>query len=247
MKSSLLSVTFRGMTIAQIAELAARGGVAAIEWGSDVHVPAGDQKAAAEAVSACREHGLAVSAYGAYYNCDEEDFAPYIETALALGTDIIRVWANNGIESSGTLPASERARVVATLQKCVEMAAKAGITVATEFHPNTLTDTLESTQQLLSEVPGLYTYWQPVSRLSAEENLSQMRALGKKVKNLHAFYLVDGKRRPLEDGAENWLQYLTQAQQVTDAGYVGIEFVRGGTAEQFLADAKTLNDILQKI
>ena len=248
MKTSLLSVTFRGMTIAQVAETAARGGVDAIEWGSDVHVKAGDTAAIDAAVAACKQYGLAVSAYGAYYNCDgTEDFAPYVETAAKLGTNIIRVWANSGIESSATLSDADRARVVEDLKNAVALAAKRGIIVATEFHPNTLTDTLESTLQLLAEVPGLYTYWQPVWCLSVEENLRQLTALGKKVKNLHTFYTVDGKRHALSDGKENLKTLFTRAKETSDAGYIGIEFVRGSTAEQFLADAATLKEILSEI
>ena len=78
MKTALLSVTFRKMGIAEIAALAAKGGVDAIEWGSDVHVKAGDMEAANLAVSACRENGLSISAYGSYYRCGDEEFAPYI-------------------------------------------------------------------------------------------------------------------------------------------------------------------------
>ena len=248
MKTSLLSVTFRSMTIAQVAETAARGGVDAIEWGSDVHVKAGDAAAIDAAVAACKQYGLAVSAYGAYYNCDgTEDFAPYVETAKKLGTNIIRVWAKNGIESSADLPEDERAQVVADLKNAVALAAKEGIMVATEYHPNTLTDTLESTLQLLSEVPGLYTYYQPVWRKSVEENLNHLTALGKKVKNLHTFYTVEGKRHALADGENDLKTLFARAMETADAGYVGIEFVRSGTAEQFYADATTLKKILAEI
>lgn len=247
MKTSLLSVTFRKKSIEEIAELAAKGGVDAIEWGSDVHVPAGDAEAAARAVKACKENGIGVSAYGAYYTCDDKDFAPYVATAKQLGTDIIRVWAGS-MEHSSTLPAEERARITERLQNAVALAAKEGIIVATEYHPNTLTDTLESTKQLLADVPGLYTYWQAKTDMSPEANLAEMQALGKKVVNLHAFYFDEGhNRRPLADGKAVWHRYLTQATALTDARSVGLEFVLGGTAEQFLADAQALKEVLSGI
>ncbi len=247
MKTSLLSVTFRKMSIEEIAALAAQGGVDAIEWGSDVHVPAGDRDAADRAVKACKAHGLAVSAYGSYCRCAEENFADYIATAKQLGTNIIRVWAGN-IDHSSTLSAEDRAKITAYLKNAVAMAAKEGITVATEYHPNTLTDTLESTQQLLADVPGLYTYWQAKTDMPVDVNLAEMKALGKKAVNLHAFYFDENhKRQPFAAGKAAWSRYLSQAKALTDAAYVGLEFVLGGTAEQFLEDAKALTEVLAAI
>ena len=50
MKTSVASVTFRNKRIAEVAELARRAGLDAIEWGGDVHVPPGDLEAAQTAL-----------------------------------------------------------------------------------------------------------------------------------------------------------------------------------------------------
>ena len=243
MKTALLSVTFRKMGIAEIAALAAKGGVDAIEWGSDVHVKAGDMEAANLAVSACREHGLSISAYGSYYRCGDEDFAPYLETAKHLGVSLIRVWAGN-IESSETLPEEERMAITEKLRAAVKLAEGTGITIATEYHPNTLTDTLESAQRLLSDVPGLYTYWQVNNSLTVEENLAEIDALQDKIVNAHAFYFEDGVRLPFSRGKAAWEKYLAKLNK-TQCASVGLEFVLGGTAEQFIEDAKALKELIK--
>lgn len=245
MKTSLLSVTFRRKTVEEIVALAAQGGVDAIEWGSDVHIPPTDPANAAKALRLCRENGLEVSAYGTYYRCDGTDFAPYLEVAQILQTRVIRVWA--GSLGSEECPAETRSVIVESLKKAVEMASGTGCVIAVEYHPYTLTDTLESTLQLLQEVPGLYTYWQYILTLSVEENLSHIEALGEKVQNIHAYYYEDKQQASMASGTQTWKTYLTKAKQCTQAGYVGLEFVRGGTAEQFLEDAAALKKIVSSL
>ena len=245
MKTSLLSVTFRKKTVEEIVDLAAQGGVDAIEWGSDVHVPPTDPENAKRAFNLCREKGLEVSAYGTYYRCDGADFAPYLQTAQILQTRVIRVWA--GSLGSRECPEETRSAIVENLKKAVKMAEGTGCIIALEYHPYTLTDTLESTQALLRDVPGLYSYWQFVLDLSVEENLSHIEALGEAVQNIHAYYYEGKQQSSMASGEETWKRYLTKAQQCTQAGYVGLEFVRGGTAEQFLEDAAALRKIVESI
>ena len=243
MKTALLSVTFRKMGIAEIARLASQGGVDAIEWGSDVHVKAGDAVATQAALDACRENGLSISAYGSYYRCGDEDFAPYLETAKRLGVSVIRVWAGN-IECSETLPEAERLAITEKLRAAVAMAAGTGIIIATEYHPNTLTDRLESAKRLLADVPGLYTYWQANNSLSVEENLKAIRELQDKIVNAHAFYFENGVRLPLSAGKAAWKAYIA-ALKKTQCASVGLEFVLNGTAEQFIEDAVVLKELIK--
>ena len=46
MKTSVASVTFRRKSVCEVAELARRAGLDAIEWGGDIHVPPGNAQAA---------------------------------------------------------------------------------------------------------------------------------------------------------------------------------------------------------
>ena len=241
MKTSLISVTFRQKSVEEIADIARKGGLEAIEWGGDKHVVPGNKDAIALAGKVCAENGLSVSAYGSYYRCNNgEDFAPVLETALALGTKIIRVWAGGGFAHSSQCSPEYRAEVTENLRNAVAMAEKAGCIVATECHPNTLTDCLYSHQQLLADVPGLYTYWQPFYDLTKEENLAYILALGNKIVNVHIFNRSDTNgRTPLADGADRWRAYIPALQAHTQAQSIGLEFVLGDTDEQYFEDCKT--------
>lgn len=251
MKSSLTSITFRKKTIEEIIALVRTTELNAIEWGGDVHVAPGDKEAAKKALRLTRESGLEISAYGSYYRCKpEEDFTPVLESALRLETPIIRVWAGAGFAFSKDCPADDRLRFTEKLADNVRQAKEAGCIVATEYHGNTLTDTLASTQQLLKDIPDLYTYWQPRTRppLPVAENISDVKALGKRVVNVHVFYWDEEcVRHPIKDNADNLLQYLRAADQYTDARYAAIEFVKDESDAQLIEDAATLQELLRKI
>lgn len=245
MKTSLVSVSFRKKSVEEVAALAKQAGLDAIEWGGDVHVPPMDTAAIERALAACKGNGLEVSAYGSYYRCEEgESFAPVLETAVALGTPVIRVWA--GRKGSAVATEEERALTVNILKEAVDMAVQKGCIVATEFHANTLTDTIDSAEQLLAEVPGLYTYWQPNGNLPVEQYLDQIRRLGDRVQNIHVFQRDENKKKvPLEWGKDRWAAYLPAVKALTQSRSAGLEFVLGDSDEQLLADAATLKQLLK--
>ena len=249
MKTSLTSVTFRKKSIEEIVDLVAQAGIDAIEWGGDVHVPPTDPEAAAKAVKLCQEKGIAISAYGSYYRCDEEeDFAPVLEGALRLGTHVIRVWA--GRLGSAVCPADTREKLNKKLAEAVAMAAEKGCIVATEYHPNTLTDDLDSTLQLLADVPGLYTYWQPATSIPREPGYDTyaLEKLGKKVINVHVFHRNDKNQKvPLSVAFDKWVGHFRDLEKFCAVKYGAIEFVMDDTSEQFLDDAKVLKEILAAV
>ena len=248
MKSSLTSVTFRKKTIEEIVDLAVQAGIDAIEWGGDVHVPPTAPAAAQTAVQLCSENGIEISAYGSYYRCSEnEDFLPVLKTALALNTRIIRVWA--GSLGSKMCPPETREKLNRRLSEAVAMAAEKDVIVATEYHSNTLTDELESALQLLTDIPGLYTYWQPSPSIPRAHGYDTytLKQLGKRVINVHVFHQNLKQKAPLSDGFDKWLGYFHDLKKYSAAQYAAIEFVMGDTSEQFLEDAKTLKKILSKV
>lgn len=249
MKTSLTSVTFRKKSIEEIVDLVAQAGLDAIEWGGDVHVPPTDPAAAEKALKLCQEKGIAVSAYGSYYRCDAgEDFAPILEAALHLKTNVIRVWA--GRLGSAKCPPETRAQINASLAKAVAMAKEAGCIVATEYHPNTLTDDLDSTLQLLEDVPGLYTYWQPETSIPRAPGYDTyaLEKLGKRVINVHVFHRnSENQKVPLSVAFDKWVGHFRDLEKFCDVRYGAIEFVMDDTSEQFLDDAKALHEILAAV
>lgn len=63
----LCSVTLRHLDVAGVLAAAVEAGLECVEWGADIHVPAGDEAAAARVRAATEEAGLAVASYGSYY------------------------------------------------------------------------------------------------------------------------------------------------------------------------------------
>ncbi len=247
MKPALTSVTFNGKSIEEVIDLAKKADLPAIEWGAKTHVIAGDTAAAEKAKKLTREAGIAISGYGAYYyGMPGEDFTPTLENALILETPILRVWAGKGFGLSENCPEDLRRQITENLQSAAEKAKKYGITVATEYHLSTLTDNIGSTVRLLADAPDLKTYWQPRHKpvQEIEKEVADITALGEKIVNVHAFCNMEGTRCPLGDWTKEWQAYIAALRAHTKANYAAIEFVKGDTVEQFLADAKTLTDLL---
>ena len=244
MKTSMTSVTFRKKTIPEIVQLAKLAQLDAVEWGGDIHVPMGDFTAALQARTLCEENGLDISAYGSYYRATPgEDFLPVLQTAQMLQCPAIRVWA--GTMGSAECSPLQRQEIVEQLRSAVQLATQAECTVATEYHAWTLTDTLESTLQLLQEVPGLKTFWQPQAGRTLETNLTELGQLKAYVLNLHVFHWdAQFNRFPLADGADLWKQYLHTTVNFNLQSYATLEFVKDDDEVQFLADAKALHKLL---
>lgn len=246
LKTSLTSITFRHKSPDAIIRLAARAQLDAIEWGGDIHLPPGDLNAAQRIRQTMRAYGLAVSAYGSYYRADDADFSAVLATAQALGCRLIRVWAGRK-PSAATAPA-ERTVLVSRLRRAVETAAAVGCTVATEYHADTLTDTLASTRALLDAVPGLRTFWQPPVGLPETENRRALDALAANVESLHVYCRdATGRRLPLAEGRDAWRGYLAQASAWSGIHAATLEFVQGDSEAQFLQDAAVLRTLLKEV
>ena len=240
MQKGMLSITFRDRTPEQVIELTKKTGLTAIEWGGDIHVPHGDVETAKRVGEMTREAGLTVAAYGSYYNCmPDESFDDVLNSAVALGAKVIRVWA--GKQNFADCTQEERARLYAVLSEAVEKSAKHGITVATELHIHTLTDTTNGLVEMLKNVPGLKTYWQQSSYdLTVDDECAVMEKLGENIVNAHINYWVDGVQYPLSDIADRLEKYVPALEKYTAASAFMIEFVKDGKPEQFFADAETL-------
>lgn len=247
MKSSLTSITFRPKSMEEIVALVKKAELDAIEWGGDVHVAPGDREAAKKAYTLCKENGIEISAYGSYFRAKpEEDFAPVLESALAMEAPVIRVWAGSGFGNSENCSEDDRKRFTEKLENAALAAKNHGITVATEFHCSTLTDTLASTVQLLKDAPDLRTYWQPRTHpaQSVAEDLSDVQTLAEKIINIHVFRWIGNDRMPLSQGYDLWTQFMDAVNQYTKAEYAAIEFVANDTDAQFLEDAAVLRRLV---
>lgn len=249
--TGLTSVTFRKLKAEEIIRLAADAELDGIEWGSDVHVPVGDEETAKKVREETEAAGLQVLSYGSYYRlCVQKDpaeaFAPLLKSAAALGAPNIRIWA--GSKQPDDAPDSYYRRAAEELRIICKMAAEKGIRVSTEYHRGTLTQNAESAIKLieLTDCENFGTYWQPNPELSPAINRTELRRLKPYLTNIHVFYWRGDDRRPLAEGQKEWLDYIAAAEAVSQKNAYILEFVRGDSPDAFLSDAKTLNEWVGK-
>jgi len=249
LKTGLTSITFRPLSVDDIIALVKECGIDGIEWGGDVHAKPGEVETAKAIKAKCDTAGIDCQSYGSYYRCDIEAgvFDGDVATAQALGATVIRVWA--GRKGSDKADQSYRDEVVQSLRKAVDMAKIAGITIALEYHGNTLTDTQESAHQLLEEVDRdeLKLYWQPRSGGTMKDDLEQLKAALPVLAHVHCFHWGPNgwsDKRPLADGIEPWTEYMKLIKQAEGDRYIITEFVAGDTPDQFRADAKVLKKLI---
>ena len=232
----LVSVTFRRLSAAEVVALSVRHGMRAIEWGGDVHVPTGDLAVARDVAARCADAGIAVEAYGSYYRASG-DFAPVLDTALALGASRVRVWAGE----RGSAAERDRGAVVDELRRAAELATAAGVEIAVEYHANTLTDTLASALDLFAAVPTMKPYWQPPIGSSVADAFRAVPALAPVA--AHVFSWDDtGNRLPLTARADLWLPVLEQLARLPGSRHALLEFVRDDDPAAFAEDAAVLRD-----
>lgn len=252
-RSGLVSITFRKLEPAEIARLAAMAGLEGIEWGGDVHVPHGDLANARTVRRITEESGLTVTSYGSYYCVGESEeqglaFEKVLDTASELGAPLIRVWA--GKRPSESADAAYRSKVVRESRRIADLAAAAGLTIAYEFHGNSLTDTNASAVHLLEEVAHdrVTSYWQPVGR-SLDYCIRGIQAILPWLSNIHVFHWSGTpiERRPLEEGYEIWKGYLEKVLESERNHWAMLEFVRDDSPEMFLRDAAVLKKLLREI
>ena len=250
--SGLVSVTFRKLSPAEVVALVRKAGLRGIEWGGDVHVPHGDVGRAREVRALTEEAGLKVAAYGSYYRAgwSETNGLPFkhvLDSAVELGAPTIRVWPGN--KASADMSGRERGAVVEDLRRIAGLAEQAGVTISTEFHGGTLTDTNESAAALLAEVAhaNVFTYWQPHNGEETAECVAGLRAVAGRVSNVHVFHWwpTSAERHALADGAARWAEFWRELRALPGERFAMLEFVQGDDEEAFLRDAGTLTEWLK--
>lgn len=238
-KTGLTSVTFRKLTPDEIIKLCVRARVDGIEWGGDVHVPAGNIDLAKEIGKKTRDAGLETLSYGSYYNLGDgvQNFSEVSKTAFGLGASVIRIWTGFGeFDSERYKKAVEETRIVA------DIAAEKNQTVCFEFHAGTINDNGESGLKLIEDIgkDNVFTYWQPI--YDTESDIKSLSVIKEKVKNVHVFHWKSYEERyALSEGLDKWRKYTEILGQ--EHNYL-LEFVKNDSPEQFLLDAASLKRLL---
>lgn len=249
----LCSITFRKLSADAIIALAAEHGLAAVEWGGDIHVPAGDVAAAEAVRRRCTDAGLRTPSYGSYYrlkpDATSETFAPVVETAVALGSETIRLWADE--KPSREMDDDHWRRLTDAGHALAEAAASADCRIGFEYHLGTATDTNASARRLIEGIahPAASLYWQPRQKTTTPERLDSLREALPHLAHLHVFQWVGerDKRLPLLAGAADWQAYLACAAKAPRERCAYLEFVADDSPESFARDAATLRALLAKL
>ena len=238
----LVSVTFRQLTPRQILDVCNRAGLTAIEWGGDVHVPPSDEKNARQVARMSADAGVKICSYGSYYRAGQPlpELEKCLDAANALGTPVIRIWA--GQKGSREFSDDERKYMTEQLHQANALAKSRNVTLATEFHPNTLTDDLESIRALREELPELHMYWQPRWDWADNERLQGLALVGDILTHMHIFTWRYEKGKniplPLVRGEAFWKKVFAQPRENCHALF---EFVENNDPEALVRDAAALH------
>jgi len=198
--------------------------------------------------------GLDVIAYGSYYvlgfsSENGLDFESVLDSAVALHAPSIRVWA--GKTGSSEADEDYRNKIIDETKSIAKLAVEKNIEIAFESHINTLTDTGESSVDLLRKIDmeNVKTYWQPDPSWSVEENLRKLSLVFPWLKNIHVFHWTKENfiRLPLNDGKEKWTEYFEKISELKNDTYAVMEFVKDDSVEQFNADAEALKNLINEI
>ena len=220
----LCSVSFRKSSPTEILEEMKKVGLDHIEWGSDIHAPADDEKSLLNLIKLQREYGVTSSSYGTYFKVGvhpAEELLPYIRAAKLLGTSVLRIWA--GEKNSEDFTKEE-----------------------TECHNKTYTNCFQSTLELTHAVnsPHFQTYWQPNQFCDEAYNLAAAAALSPYTKNVHVFHWNEKEKFPLARGKEIWKKYLNC---FSGNETLLLEFMPDKKIESLQNEANTLRSILEEL
>lgn len=250
----MCSITLRSLDADEVVAIAARAGIEGIEWGADRHAPPGDTRLLERLATRCHDAGVEVVSYGSYlgFGPVETDEGPEVTAVLdateALGAPMVRIWAELGVTPDA--PPADRQRVVARTAAHVDAIVSRGLTPVLEFHPNTLTETAASANELLDDLGStdVRTHWQPDPSLSPDAAVDELALIAPHLAHLHVFSWGPGgigDRRPLAEGADLWPRALALATSegapMARRRYALCEYVRGDDTEQLLADVATLH------
>jgi sugar phosphate isomerase/epimerase len=239
----ICSVTLRELGIDDVVRISSGAGLAGIEWGTDVHIS--DAASAAHAKEATEAAGLSVLSLGSYYRAGAfGDFEPVLNLAAALGAPRIRVWAGE-LGSADASPEHWDAVVTGT-QRIADLAAARGIGIAFEYHGRTLTDSPETTLELLRRVDhaNVGTYWQPAVGLTDQQALDSLHQVLPHVVGVHCFsWGPEAERHPLRSRKLLWQTVSDVLRGNGRDMDIMLEFVEDDLPENVHNDAAFLHAI----
>ena len=250
----LTSVTFNKLSAEEIVEYCKKSGVDTIEWGSEVHLPEGDEEKAKSVKALCDKEGIKISSYGSYYRCGtyenpEEEFAKYLTVAKIIGAPKIRIWV--GTKEYKDASEEYYNSIIAELKMMCEMAKKENIHIGCEFHEGTLTGKRESSLKVIKDVgyDNFGMYFQHDFFESDEENYQTLRDFIPTLKNVHVYNVTtEYKRYSLAEGnsPKLWANFAEILKENNISANFLLEFLPNPCLEELTRETEILKNIVNR-
>lgn len=268
-KAGICSVTLAKHPVETVIKTAVDAGLKGIEWWGNGHVPHGDIECARRVRGLTENAGLEVSSYGSYYRVGVSEaaglsFDSVLQTAIALETRLIRVWAADRDYHDADEEFIQS--VVDDTFRIADISAKQGISVVFEYHGGSLTDRNDTAIKFAEKVihPNVFFSWQPPHGYSLEHCLDGLRGLLPRLGTVHVYHWTIGSyeknilnetirplnypddfhRHPLSDGTERWRKYIDAVGATGRDHYALLEFVKDDSLNAVVKDAATLIKLL---
>ncbi|WP_237700647.1 sugar phosphate isomerase/epimerase [Janibacter sp. HTCC2649] len=236
------------MSPAEVIDVTRDAGLRRIEWGADVHAPPTDLGRVAEVRELTLAAGLTVASYGSYWRAGVSPLAELTSVVTAASTlcaPRIRVWA--GEIGTDVADGSTWDTVVDSLREGCAVARDHGIELALEFHPDTLTDSVDTTLDLLERVgdDALRTYWQPRLDEETGPSVEGLRRLVTVLAGIHVFSWWPGANRlRLHERSELWSAVADCLVRDAEPCDLLLEFVPDDDPTLVAAETATLHDLI---
>lgn len=254
-KVGLCTIAFSERPLEEVLELAARVGFDGVElWGKPDHLPLTRTDAEVIAIrDKIKSLGFKGSVYGSYVRlgdgqepqAKDKDFDRVLQIANFLGAPIARIWA--GTKNSEELGEKDWEMMVGDGKRFCAKAEKAGVLLALEMHPKSVTNRARATVDLIERVgsPNLKANYQVIED---EDPYERARIAAPYVVMVHAQNMKPGNERPIiSEGTVDFKKIYEIFKPYGFQGYFEIEFVQGRTFEEKVAaleaDCKYLKSI----
>lgn len=236
----LVSISFRALSVGDIIGITTCAGLEAVEWGSDVHVPAGDIAAAEAAKKKTVAAGLSMPEYGSYYVLGSgEDIEKTVTSARILGITNVRIWAGN--MSASEMSPEVYAKVVDDAKSICGR--YPDIMFCLECHNRTVTQEYTDELKFFCDVgrKNLMTLWQPNQLRTHSWNMESVRALLPYIYGVHVFSWEGKNMLPLDAHTDRWAEYLSILRgSERETMPLMLEFMHDNRPESLPETAQTL-------
>lgn len=246
----LVSISFRGKCVSEIVRLCNEAGLSYIEWGGDVHCPAGDIDRARELSLLTKNADLIPYCYGSYFRLgvnSSSEFEAVAKSASALGAKTVRLWAYNKKYADCT--GEELSMIKSEAEAVSTIAKEYGLCINFEYHRNCITETIDGAIWLFSLIDNefLRIHWQPNPEITVEDNLRELSLLPR-IDIVHVFAWTyengDNVRHPLYNHHISWGEYIALAKKKNPDCIFELEFFKDDSDLQCLEDARVLIDMI---